>query len=229
MPSLFGRFLRVLSGADARERREKEEADARAVALAREREEADRRARQAELAKQRAAAEKAAEREEQIKRGEQLTALYKKVLRRIYVVRYCLLADEMFSVVAQAYGSFKLKAIAEVGRLSDHEYEVLFGEAFKYMPLSKDWRCGVLRTAAKKSGIFCIPESSLPPDPVWLLDGKDPAGYFRGENAFVDRFEDFLAKNPRWYEKDLIPPGVDGGENLMAVLESYEARLRAIG
>ena len=230
MASILGQFFRVVTGIEARERREREEAEARTAAFEREKAEREREALKQYAERQAAAEREAKRREMQLSAGRMMDHFHRNILSRIYLVRYLRLMKEMHDVLTATYESFKLKAISEVGALSNDEYLILFGEAFKHTQLAKDWRMGVLRSLSGDDGrVLGVRVDGLPPDPIWIKDCEDPTGYFRKEVKILDEFEDFIKKHPKWYEEGLIPPGV-GGEpsGLQRAYNYFERQLSAL-
>lgn len=113
--------------------------------------------------------------------------------------------------------------------MREHEIVDMFAEAFRYTEIAGDWRSGTLNVAGKEGvALPALFKKILPyvqPDPVWLLEGKDPTKYWRGDNVTMDILQDFFEEHPKWYEEGISPPFVDSkGDRLVERLRQVERR-----
>lgn len=175
-------------------------------------------ARRAEEARRKweeeAPAREAAEKAQMLENNRQLHELTLKMLQSVYACRYIILSCQMLPVLFAVYGSFKLRMAAELGALSETDLKRMFAEAFPYTDLAGDWRTGALRHASNGKDDLCFHlRNVLPPDPEWIMEGKDPYGYWKNNGNPYDKIvqdvEAFIAANPDWYKRGLLLPGME--------------------
>lgn len=226
--------LYVVSGNAARDKAQKEreeqerrqaEWDAEKARAQAEREEKERVERE-----RKAAAYK--EQEDRIKAkqerdGKEKTELFERLLKDIYRNRYIILMCDMADVLFTTYYRFKINVLSQEPLLSDEEVVAMFRVAFPHTDLARDWKAGTLRAGGGTGAL--VNNDDLPPQPLWIFDGKDPHGYWKGANtfpdAFIERLENFLASHPDWYMRNLFPPIADSESvNLSAAVRWYQRR-----
>lgn len=218
-------IFRVVTGRAARERREAEAAEAAAEAQRRQEQARIAGRLQKEAAERRKATEEAAAVARRNSEALERFELIQRVLSGIYRVRYNIITMEMMKITFTAYKTFRIKVFSEVGGVHERDMMTLFVDAFPYTDLAKDWRCGTLRSIGSPALIANL-APYLPPDPVWLLEGNDPTGYWKGDSKLIDGLEAFMKAHPQWHLEGLNPPVVQDGVSLTDVIAHYEARAR---